>query len=328
MTARSFRRVLGAAAILLAAGSAARADNDDARTYPNRPIHLVAPVAAGGANDVLARLIADKLGSRLGQPVVTENRAGAATIIGTAYVAHAAPNGYTLLIGPMAALAVNPAIYETLPYNPRDLVPISLIATYPLIMVVNKDAPVRSVRELVTYAKANPSKVNSGGAAGTFQLATELFKQRTGAPIEYLAYKGSNETVAAIMSGELTMAMVDAGAVSAQVKADTVRGLAVTAPARIAAFPDLPTMAEAGLPDMVVLSWSGIFAPAGTPPTIVKKLQDEIIRAVKSPDVSAKLRALDLDPVGNTGDEFQRIVDADIRTWAAVAATAHIRLKP
>ncbi len=328
MTAGSLRRALGAAAILLVAGSAARADSDDARTYPNRPIHLVAPVAAGGANNVLARLVADKLASGLGQPVVTENRAGAATIIGTAYVAHAAPNGYTLLIGPMAALAVNPAVYESLPYNPRDLAPISLVATYPLLFVVNRAAPVHSVRELIAYAKANPAKVNAGGAAGTFQLATELFKQQTGAPIEYLAYKGSNETVAAIMSGELTMAMVDAGAVSAQLKAGMVRGLAVTAPARIAAFPDLPTMAEAGLPDMVVLSWSGIFAPAGTPPAIIKKLQDEIIRAVKSPDVSAKLRALDLDPVGNAADEFRRIVDADLKRWTAVATAAHIKLKP
>jgi len=328
MTARSLRRALGAAAILLMAASAARAESDDVAGYPNRPIHLVAPVAAGGANDVLARMIAGKLASRLGQPVVTENKAGAATIIGTAYVAHAAPNGYTLLIGPMAALAVNPAIYETLPYGPRDLVPVSLIATYPLILVVTKDAPVHSARELIAYAKANPNKVNAGGAAGTFQLATELLKQRTGAPIEYLAYKGSNETVAALLSGELTTAMVDAGAVSAQLKGGMVRGLAVTAPTRLAAFPDLPTMAEAGLPDMVVLSWSGIFAPAGTPPAIVRKLQDEVIRAVKSPDVSMKLRALDLDPVGNTADEFQRIVDADLKRWTAVATAAHIKLKP
>ena len=328
MTARSLGRCFGAALLVFICASAAWAEGDDAASYPNRPIHLIAPVAAGGANDVLARLIADKLASSLGQPVVTENKAGAATIIGTAYVAHAAPNGYTLLIGPMAALAVNPAVYESLPYGPRDLAPISLIATYPLLFVVNQAAPVHSVRELIDYAKANPAKVNAGGAAGTFQLATELFKQRTGAPIEYLAYKGSNQTVAAILSGELTMAMVDAGAVSAQLKAGMVRGLAVTAPTRIAAFPDLPTMAEAGLPDMVVLSWSGIFAPAGTPPAIVKKLQDAIIRAVKSPDVSTKLRALDLDPVGNTADEFQRIVDADLKRWTAVAAAAHIKLKP
>lgn len=328
MTGRALRRALGAAAILLMTTAAVRAAGDDAASYPNRPIHLIAPVAAGGANDVLARLIAGKLAQRLGQPVVTENKAGAGTMIGTAYVAHARPDGYTLLIGPMAALAVNPAIYESLPYSPHDLAPVSLIATYPLIFVVNKDAPVHSVRELIAYAKANPTKVNAGGAAGTFQLATELFKQRTGAPIEYLAYKGSNQTVAALLSGELTMAMVDAGAVSAQLKAGIVRGLAVTAPARIAAFPDLPTMAEAGLPDMVVLSWSGIFAPAGTPPAIIKKLRDELIRAVKSPDISAKLRGLDLDPVGGTTAAFQRVVDADLARWTAVAATAHIKLKP
>jgi tripartite-type tricarboxylate transporter receptor subunit TctC len=328
MTAKSLRCCFGAALLVFISASTARAEGDDAATYPNRPIHMVVPVTAGGANDVLARLIGEKLAASLGQPVLAENKAGAATILGTAYAAHATPNGYTLFTAPMAALAVNPAVYETLPYDPRrDFVPISLVATFPLILVVNKAIPVHSVRELVGYAKSNPSKVNAGGAAATFQLATELFKQKTGAPIEYIGYKGSNETVAAILSGELTMAIVDAGPVSAQLKAGTVRGLAVTAPARMAAFPDLPTMAEAGLSDMVVLSWSGICAPAGTPPAIVKKLQDAIIRAVKSPDISGKLRALDLDPVGGTADEFQRIIDADVKRWTAVATTAHIKLK-
>jgi tripartite-type tricarboxylate transporter receptor subunit TctC len=327
--ARSLRHTLGAAAIFLMTASVAHADSDDAASYPNRPIHLIVPVAAGGSNDVLARLIADKLAGRLGQPVLSENKAGAATILGTAYAAHSAPNGYTLLIAPMAALAVNPAVYESLPYDPRrDFVPISLIATFPLILVVNKAVPVHSVRELVDYAKAHPRQVNAGGAAATFQLPTELFKQKTGAPIEYIGYKGSNETAAALLSGELTMAIVDAGPVSAQLKAGTLRGLAVTAPTRIAAFPDLPTMAEAGLSDMVVLSWSGIVAPAGTPAAIVKKLQDELVGIVKLPDVSAKLRVLDLDPVGSTADAFQRTIDADVARWTAVAAAAHIKLKP
>jgi tripartite-type tricarboxylate transporter receptor subunit TctC len=327
MDAKSFGR--GACAALLALVLASAAWADDASSYPNRPIHIIVPVAAGGSNDVLARLIAEKLSKRLGQPVVCENKAGAATMLGTAYAAHAAPNGYTLLIAPTAALAVNPAVYDSLSYDPRhDFVPISLIGTFPLILVANTAVPAHSVRQLVDYAKAHPRQVNAGGAAATFQLVTELFKQKTGAPIEYIGYKGSNETAAAVLSGELTMAIVDAGPVSAQLKAGTVRGLAVTAPTRVAAFPGLPTMAEAGIPDMVVLGWSGIVAPAGTPPAIVKKLQDELIGIVKLPDVNAKLQALDLDPVGSTADAFQHVIDRDVARWAAVASAAHIKLKP
>jgi len=326
MTASSFRRGVCAALLIFVFVSTARAD--DTAGYPNRPIHMIVPVATGGSNDVLARLIGEKLASRLGQPVLCENKAGAATMLGTAYAAHAAPNGYTLLMAPTAALAVNPAVYDSLSYDPRhDFVPISLIGTFPLILVVNKAVPAHSVRELVDYAKAHPRQVNAGGAAATFQLVTELFKQKTGAPIEYIGYKGSNETAAAVLSGELTMAIVDAGPISAQLKAGTVRGLAVTAPTRVAAFPDLPTMAEAGLTDMVVLGWSGIVAPAGTPAAIVKQLQDQLIAIVKSPDISAKLRALDLDPVGSTSDAFQRIIDTDVARWQAVAAAAHIKLK-
>lgn len=327
MTFGGFARALVIAVALLTITGAARAEGDAAANYPDRPVHIIVPAAAGGANDVVARLIGEKLTASLGQPIVAENKAGAATILGAAYVAHAAPNGYTLLTAPMATVSVNAAVYDNLPYDPRrDFVPISMVASYPLILVVHKDAPVHSVRELIAYAKANPTKVNAGGAAATFQLATELFKQRTGAPIEYIAYKGSNLTVSSIMSGEITMAIVDAGPVSAQLKAGLVRGLATTAPTRIAMFPDLPTMAEAGIPDMVVLSWAGIFAPAGTPAGIVTKLQDHIIRAVKQPDVSEKLRALDLDPVGNTAVEFSRIIADDLKRWSAVAATAHLKL--
>ncbi|MBV8534013.1 MAG: tripartite tricarboxylate transporter substrate binding protein [Alphaproteobacteria bacterium] len=326
MTARSLGCCAGAALLALIFASATRAD--DAASYPNRPIHMIVPVAAGGSNDVLARLIGEKLSGRLGQPVLCENKAGAATMLGTAYAAHAAPNGYTLLMAPTAALAVNPAVYDSLSYDPRrDFVPISLIGTFPLILVVNRALSAHSVRELVDYAKAHPRQVNAGGAAATFQLVTELFRQKTGAPIEYIGYKGSNETAAAVLSGELTMAIVDAGPISAQLKAGTVRGLAVTAPSRVAAFPDLPTMAEAGLADMVVLGWSGIVAPAGTPAAIIKKLQDELIGIVTSPDISARLRALDLDPVGSTADAFQRIIDQDVARWAAVATAAHIKLK-
>ena len=314
---------------MLGCATAAQAQNDDTRNYPNRPIHIIVPASAGGANDVLARLVGQKMSETFGQPVVVENKAGAQTILGTEYVARAAPNGYTLLAGPMASMAVNPAVYAKLSYAPqRDFVPVSLVASYPLILVVNKSAPVTSVPELIAYAKANPSKVNAGGSSATFQLATELFKQLTGAPIEYIPYKGSNDSVASVIAGETLMAIVDAGPVAAQLKADQVRGLAVTAPTRMAAFPNLPTMAEAGVGDMVVLSWSGIFAPAGTPAPIVKKLEQEIMRVVKLPDIGERLRALELDPVGSTSEEFARTIATDVARWTKVAKAANITLAP
>ena len=314
---------------MLGCATAAEAQSDDARSYPNRPIHIIVPASAGGANDVLARLVGQKMSETFGQPVVVENKAGAQTILGTEYVARAAPNGYTLLAGPMASMAVNPAVYAKLSYAPqRDFVPVSMVASYPLILVVNKSAPATSVPELIAYTKANPSKVNAGGSSATFQLATELFKQLTGAPIEYIPYKGSNDSVASVIAGETLMAIVDAGPVAAQLKADQVRGLAVTAPTRMAAFPNLPTMAEAGVGDMVVLSWSGIFAPAGTPAPIVRKLEQEIMRVVKLPDIGERLRALELDPVGSTSEEFARIIATDVARWTKVARTANISLEP
>jgi tripartite-type tricarboxylate transporter receptor subunit TctC len=324
-------RFLAALTIVASLGCAATAwaQSDDIKNYPNRPIHIVVPASAGGANDVLARLVGQKMAETFGQPVVVDNKAGAQTILGTEYVARAAPNGYTLLAGPMASLAVNPAVYAKLSYSPqRDFMPVSMVASYPLILVVNKAAPVHSVRELIAYAKTNPSKVNAGGSSATFHLATALFKQLTGAPIEYIPYKGSNDSVASVISGETLMAIVDAGPVAAQLKAEQVRGLAVTSPARMPAFPDLPTMAEAGVGDMVVLSWSGMFAPAGTPAPIVKKLEQEIMRVVKLPDIRERLRALELDPVGSTSEEFARVIAADVERWTKVARTANITLEP
>lgn len=317
------------ALIAAATAAPARAQSDDLKTYPSRPIHVIVGASAGGANDILARIVGQKLSERLGQPVVVDNKPGAATILGTEYVARTRPDGYVLLNSPMASMAVNPAVYPNLSYAPqRDFVPISLVASYPLILVVNKAAPVKSVRELIAYAKANPAKANAAGSSATFQLATALFEEKTGAAIQYIPYKGSNDSVASVISGETLMAIVDAGPVSAQLKGDQVRGLAVTSAARMAAFPDLPTMAEAGISDMVVLSWSGFFAPAGTPAPIVKMLESEIVRAVGLPDVRERLRALELDPVGSTSQAFAGIIADDLRRWTAVAKTANIQLEP
>lgn len=297
--------------------------------YPTKPIHIVVGFAAGGGNDIVARIVGQKMAERYGQPVLIENRTGAGGIIATEYVARAAPDGYTILTGPMGIMAVNPAVYTKLPYAPlADFVPVSEIASFPLFLLVHPDSPIHSVRDLVAYAKANPAKANYGAPATTFQLAMELFKMQTGAPFEFVAYKGSNVAVTAVMSGEVLATLIDSGPASAQLKNGQVRGLAITAPQRAAAFPELPTMAEAGVPGMDVVSWSGFFVPAGTPAPIVKTLQDDVIRIVKLPDVRERLKTLELDPVGSTSEEFARLVAADIARWTAVAKAANITIEP
>ncbi len=306
--------------------SSTRAQTEDIGTYPNRPIHIVAAAAAGGTMDVVARLVGQKLSESFGQPVIVDNRPGASTIVGTEYVARAPADGYTLLSAPLASIVVNPAVYPMLRYAARDFAPISMVGSYPFILAVTNSAPVRTVRELIDYTKAHPEKANAGGGTVSFQLMTELLKQRTGAPIQYIPYKGMSEVTVALISGELLLSFVTATTAS-QIKGGNIRALAVAAPTRIPSFPDLPTLAEAGVPDMSAVSWAGIVAPARTPDEIVKKLEREIVRIVKLPDIQAKLRLEELDPVGNTSAEFAQTIASDLVTWSAVAKAAHISLE-
>jgi len=304
------------------------AQGEDVDKFPSKPIHIIVPAAPGGVNDILARLIGQKLTERFGYPVIVENRAGAATMVGASYVARALPDGYTLLSAPLSTMAINPAIYAKLSYDPqRDFVPISNIASYPYILCVTNSVPVRTVRELIDYTKANPKRANAGGPSATFQLVTELFKQKTGASIQYIPFRGSNDAAVALMSGELLLSFVDAGPASPQIKGGKFRAIAVTSMTRMPSFPDIPTLSQAGVSDMVILSWSGLFAPTGTPAEIVKKLQDEIIHIVRMTDVQKRLRALDLDPVASTSEEFARTIAKDTETWSAVARAANIKIE-
>ena len=204
-----------------------RLAQEDPAKYPTRAIHIIVGFAAGGGNDIIARIYAQKLSEDLGQPVIVENKPGAGAIVATEYVAKAAPDGYTLLIG-ASGMSINPALYAKLPYDAvRDFVAVSELASFPLIMVVNASSPIKSVAELVTYAKANPDKMNYASSSASFQLVTELFKQKTGAPMQVIPYKSANEMVLAVVSGQVTTTIADAGPVSPQVKAGTVRALAV-----------------------------------------------------------------------------------------------------
>ena len=260
-----------------------------AQEYPAKPIHLIVGFAAGGGNDIIARVFGQKLAESLGQPVIVENKPGGGAIVATDYVAKSAPDGYTLLLS-ASGISINPALYDKLPYDAvNDFVAVSQLASFPLIMIVSANSPIRSVAELVAYAKANPDKTNYGSSSASFQLVTELFKQKTGAPMQVISYKSANESVLAVISDQITTTIADAGPVVQQVKSGTARALAVATAKRIDDLPDVPTLREAGV-DVEAVLWNGILVPKGTPSAIVKKLEGEFMRIAQLPDVIARLK--------------------------------------
>lgn len=313
-----------AAAVSLLAAAAADAQQDN---YPSKPVRVIVGFAAGGGTDFLARVVADRMfpGS---ERVVVENRPGAGGVIAIEAVKRAAPDGYMLLMGPAGVMTVTPAVDPKAPFETlRDFAPISMVGSYPFIFAANAQLPIKTVQDLVAWAKANPAKSNVGGSAISFRLVAELFKQRTGMPFEFITYKSSTETVTALMAGEVAMTFVDSGPVSGQIKSGQVRGLAVTTPTRAAAFPDLPTLAEAGVAGVEVLSWAGLFAPAGTPPAIVKKLEAEVARVVRIPEVRQQFAARETEAVGNTAEEFAKIIAAETASWAKIAKDNNIKIE-
>src|SRR6267378_1584512 len=299
---------------------------DDAAKYPARPIHIIVGFAAGGGNDIIARVFGQKLSESLSQPVIIENKPGGGAIVATDYVAKSPPDGYTLLMS-ASGISINPAVYAKLPYDAvNDFVPVSELGSFPLIMIVAAASPIKSVAELVAYAKANPDKTNYASSSASFQLVTELFKQKTGAPMQVIPYKSANESVLAVISGQVTTTIADAGPVVSQVKSGTARALAIAASKRMEDLPDVPTLKEAGA-DVDAVLWSGIFMPRDTPPGIVKKLESEFMRIAKQPDVIARLKPLGIDSVGNSSEEFSKILAADIARWGAVAKASNIRIE-
>jgi tripartite-type tricarboxylate transporter receptor subunit TctC len=302
------------------------AAQEDPTKYPMRPIHVVVGFAAGGGNDIIARIFGQKLSESLGQPVIVDNKPGGGAIVAADYVAKSPADGYTLLIG-ASGMSINPAVYAKLPYDAvRDFVAVSELASFPLILIVAAASPIKSVAELVAYAKANPDKMNYASSSASFQLVTELFKQKTGAPMQVIPYKSTNESVLAVISGQVTTTIADAGPVTSQVKSGLARALAVAAPRRIEDLPDVPTLKEAGA-DVDAVLWSGIFVPKGTPPPIVRKLEGELMRIARLPDVIARLKPLGIESVGNSSEEFSKILASDIARWGEVAKAANIKME-
>ena len=297
-------------------------------TYPNRTIKLIVGFAAGGGNDLIARILAQELQTAMGQPVVVENKVGAGGRVSAEFVKSQPADGYTLLIGASGAMAISVAVAEKLPYNTlRDFIPISMVAEFPLLMVVTPDHPAKTVKEFVAWAKANPDKSNYGTSSTAFTLATELFKLKSGAPIQAIPYKSGNEMVLGVIGGQSALTIVDPPPAIPQIEGSKLRALAVTASKRMHELPDVPTMEEAGFPDVKVGLWSGLFAPAGTPAPIIKRLETEIQKLLRKPDVRQKFRQMATDTVGNTSEQFKADIERETRMWRGVADAANLKLE-
>ncbi len=296
--------------------------------YPNRPIHIIVPYPPGGAVDPIARRLAQRLLEAWGQPVVVENKPGAGTLIGTQFVAKAAPDGYTMILV-ATTFAVNPSAYGKLPFDPvKDFVPVGLVCSFPMLLVVNPGLPVHSVRELIDYLKAKPGRVDfsSIGNGSTQQLAGELFKSMAGVDIVHVPYKGSGPSVMSVVAGETSLTFESAFLTMPQVKAGKLRALAAAGAQASPLAPNLPTVAESGVPGFDVATWAGILAPAGTPPDVVQKWNLEIARMLQSPETREQLISQGVEPLVSTPEQFAEFIKVEMNRWGKVVKQAGIRL--
>jgi tripartite-type tricarboxylate transporter receptor subunit TctC len=285
-----------------------------AASYPDHPIRLIVPFAAGGGNDTVARLVSQGLAAELGQPVVVENRPGAGGVVGAEAAARAPADGYTLFLGGVGSHAINPNLHEHLPYDSiKDFAPISLIASAPLILVVHPSVPAHSVRELVALAKAQPGRLNyaSNGNGSSSHLSAVMFASLTGVDMVHVPYKGLAPALTDLLSSQVQLMFSSVVAIVPQVKAGKLRALAVSSKERLSLLPDLPTVAEAGVPGYQSSSWYGILAPAGTPVEIVMRLNAALVKVIAQPDVRAALAKEGADPVGNSPEAFGAFIQAE-----------------
>ena len=316
---RGARAVL-AAALAVAGGLAPALAADPVADYPSRPIRIVVPFAAGGPSDIMARTLAQKLTLAWGQPVVVDNRTGAAGIIGADAVAKSAPDGYTLLQAQVGD-TISLSLYSKLPYNfEKDFAPITLAGLTPFILVAHPSVPARDLRELIALAKAKPGTLSFGssGAGTASHLAGELLKSSAGIDITLVPYKGQAPATGDLLGGQISMMFNNPVTSLAHVKTGKLRALAVSTGKRFSQLPEVPTVAESGLPGFDVGFWLGALAPAGTPRPIVDKLNAAMVKALREPDVVERLAGLGVEIVGNSPDEFARVIRADIVKWAKV----------
>jgi tripartite-type tricarboxylate transporter receptor subunit TctC len=321
------QRALGILGLLAMAGSGAEAL---AQEWPAKPIRFIAPNLPGGPTDILARLIGQKLAETLGQPVVIENRAGAAGNIGTEVAAKAPPDGYTLVTGNNATFGANVSLYKRLGFDPvKDFTPIVLAATQPNILVVHPSLPMTNVKELIALAKARPGQLNYSGSGmgAAAHLSAELFKSMTATNIVHIPYKSAAPALTDLMAGETQLMFATSLSVIQHIKANRVRALGVTTAKRSRFLPELPTIAEAGVPGFEASTWHGVLVPAGTPGAIVERLNMEINRMLQLADVRERLAAMGAEVVGGSAKEFADHIQREIPKWAKVVKAIGVQLE-
>jgi len=292
-----------------------------AETYPDRPIHLIVPFPPGGPADIVARPLAERLTTALGQPVVVLNKSGASGTIGAAFVAKENPDGYTLLLGTSNELTMSPGLYSKLPYDPaRDFAPITTVILFPNVLVVNKDLPIHTAKDLVALTRANPGKINYGtsGTGSTNHLTTELYRISTQVKVNYVPYRGGAPAMTDLIGGRIQGMFATMPSSSGLIKGGAIRALMVTDTKRWAAIPDVPSAIEAGLPDVQVISFNGVLAPAGTPQPIIQKLHDEIVKIMNTPAMKERMSAQAGEVSTSTPEQFAKILKVDFKKWLAV----------
>ncbi|MCC7168492.1 MAG: tripartite tricarboxylate transporter substrate binding protein [Rhodospirillales bacterium] len=299
-----------------------------AQTYPTKPVRIIVPYPPGGGNDIVARALGQKLTESLGQNVLVENKPGGGTLIGAEAAAKAPPDGYTLFVGTIATMAINPSLYKEMPYHPvKDFAPIIHLVNYHMILVAHPDLPVKSVAELIAHAKANPGKLSyaSFGSGSTPHLGTELLKTMTGIDMVHIPYKGGAPAIADLVGGQVPVMFIDTPPALTHIKAGKMRALAVSPAQRTALMPDLPTVGET-VPGFGFTSWAGLYATAGTPVEVVTRLNGEINRILKLPDIHEQLSKLGADPVGGTPKDLADWMAAETTKWAKVVKDSGAKL--
>jgi tripartite-type tricarboxylate transporter receptor subunit TctC len=324
---RSMRSVGSLIAALMVAASWAAA-SAAAQDYPTRPVTIIVPYVSGGTTEISARLVGQRLEARLGKPVLIENKPGAGTVIGATAVAKAAPDGYTLLMATPTPMAINVTLYKNLPYDPAaNFIPLAMLGQSPFLLIVHPSLPVHSVRELIAYAKENPGRLSygSGGPGAPHHLYAELLKSLTGIEMTHVPYKGSLPALNDVVAGHIQLMFCDIPPAAGMIEAGKVRVLGVSTKDRVPAFPDVPTIAEAGVPGFAVAGWFMLAAPAKTPPAIVARLHGELKSILAAPQMQDELRKLYLLPMETPSvEEMQSFVQSEIARWAKIVQQAGI----
>lgn len=322
-TALTRRLALAAAALSLLAGPAVAQDS-----YPNKPIRLVVPFVPGGVTDSSGRLIADFLGRRLGQQVIVDNKPGASGNIGTALAAQAPADGYTLLLAFDGTMVINPHVFAKVPFDTlKDFGPVGKIGNATLILVANPELPAKTLQEVIALSKTKPLPYGTSGIGGTPHIAGEMLAQRTGAKLEHVPYKGGGQAMTDVMGGAIPLVYTAVAGAQSHVKAGKLKAIAVSSAKRSSSLPDVPTFAEAGVPDLVADSWVGILAPAATPPAVLARLNAELNAVLNDPAVRERLATLGIEPTPGTPEQFRQAMQKDLAAYGPIVKGAGIKIE-